>query len=134
MRISVQQIAPDGHIYSQICKNKNELCHIFMGVMPQNKTIETDDLELDIGIIIQDDQVHFQFKSGFEYFMTKEKKKIYTLPLDNANSTIGTVDLVVENEMAKHDPPAGDLENFPVVRPEPKILATLKIEVSEIKN
>lgn len=124
--IKVRQVNPDKWTYNTICDD-TQLCHIFMGIVPQNHTFNTDDLELDIGIFFKNKNAYFQFKSGSQYFFAGTARKnspVFTGQPDETNR----IEIYKRDQAAAEDP-ENDLYKLPVIRPLPKRVAELEISV-----
>lgn len=129
-KIEARQINPDGWAYTQTCDDgQQDMCHVFMGIIPQNGTYDTDDLELDIGIVFKDGAAYFQFKSGQDYFGLSDGKDyfnehIFRMPLDDA----GQKEVIELHRL--HPLSDGDSSHSLVYRPNVGVVAEVEISIN----
>src|SRR5690606_34967880 len=90
--IQVRQLNPNGWIYNKICED-TEACHVFMGIVPQSNIFETDDLELDVGAFLREENIYFQFKSGWDYFFVSQDKNYFSIKWEDQKKTTEIVKL-----------------------------------------
>ncbi len=128
--IEIKQLAPDGWTYTATCDDEQHLCHLFMGIVPQNDTHNTNDLELDVGLFFKDNGIYLQFRSGRDYFFVSDELRHFYIALDQKKRkrTKETVTLFLRSPMAKNDP-VESLHHLPVVRPSLKMVAELEITI-----
>ncbi|MCB9988641.1 MAG: hypothetical protein H6868_04805 [Rhodospirillales bacterium] len=104
-RIQIRQINPDGATYTASCDDRSrEMCHLFMGVVPQNDTSGLKDKELDIGIFLKQGTVSFQFKSGPDYFFVSGGKNVWQKSYIETGFQAERIRLYSPHTLAKTDP------------------------------
>ena len=127
-KIEIRQVNPDKWTYNAACEAES-LCHVFMGIVPQGGVLNTDDLELDVGVFIKEKEAHFQFKSGSEYFFAgtaDNNERIIQIRTDESRR----VTLYARNPSAQEDPDG--LYQLPVIRSPARMLAELEIKILPI--
>jgi hypothetical protein len=104
-----------------------------MGVVPQSAGYNTDDLELNIGMIFYDGDVNFQFRSGRKYFFAfgqedySKNSQIVTYPFSPQGLEGRKVRLHFRSAGIANPENYDDMHA--VFRPSPNILAELNIAI-----
>lgn len=128
-KIEIHQINPDGWTYNGTCNAvENELCHVFMGINPQNEQ-NVNDIELDVGLHFQKNSAYFQFKSGAEYFFLANDNTIHRMPLKEDNDTILEKVSIYRRSPAAKNEPVNSLNVPLVMRPPPELVAELEVTI-----
>ena len=104
-RIQIRQINPDGAVYIASCDDESrEMCHLFMGIVPQNDTSGLKDKELDIGIFLKQGTTSFQFKSGPDYFFVSGGKNVWQTSYIETGFQAERIRLYSPHPLTKTDP------------------------------
>lgn len=124
--VSIRQFQANRGPYTKICEDTAKLCHLFLGIDPQN-TDAQDDLELDVSLLFRGGGVYLQFKSGWDYFSLPDQKEYAYMSLPETRTT-EKIKIFAPDPSSEHDPKEG-LLRLPVVRPPPRMIAELEITV-----
>ena len=129
-QIAVKQIqhGKDGWTYTNQCHFPPALCHVFMGITPENQDAP-ENMELDVGITQRKNSLYLQFKSGWNYLFVSPSHNYYEWPLNDKEHR-KTISLFMPPETDYNDP-INELHNRPVIRPPLKKIADIEITVKQ---